>query len=186
MEEIIKSTTSEKIRNIVAIGLMSAFLCVLGPVSLTLPFTPVPISLTIFAIYMCIYLVGWKKSLASLLTYILLGTIGLPVFSGFSGGLAKVTGPTGGYIFGFIFICIISGYVITKHMNNYFLCALSMIAGTAICYMFGTLWLAYFAHMTLKAALYAGVIPFISADLVKIIVALIIGPAINKRIKDVF
>ena len=96
-----------KIRSMVIIGLNSAILCILGPLSL--PIGPVPISLTNLVIYFSLYLLGAKQGTLSYLIYVLLGLVGLPVFSGFSGGPGKLLGPTGGYIIGFFFLCILSG-----------------------------------------------------------------------------
>lgn len=77
----------------VVTALMAAVTCILAPLSV--PIGPVPISLTNFAIYLSLYLLDWKKGTLSYLIYLLLGLVGLPVFSGFTGGLAKVAGPTG-------------------------------------------------------------------------------------------
>lgn len=93
------------------IGLMTAVTCILGPLSLPLPFSPVPITLTNFAVFLSIYILGMKYGTISLLIYLALGTIGLPVFSSFSGGLGKLAGPTGGYLFGFIFLALIHGFL---------------------------------------------------------------------------
>lgn len=82
----------------VVTALMAAVTCILAPLSV--PIGPVPISLTNFAIYLSLYLLDWKKGTLSYLIYLLLGLVGLPVFSGFTGGLAKLAGPTGGYIIG--------------------------------------------------------------------------------------
>ena len=78
----------------VVTALMAAVTCILAPLSV--PIGPVPISLTNFAIYLSLYLLDWKKGTLSYLIYLLLGLVGLPVFSGFTGGLAKLAGPTGG------------------------------------------------------------------------------------------
>ena len=91
-------------------------------------------------------------------------------------------GPTGGYLFGFIPMAILSGIVIDRYMDQRVRCFLALVVGTAICYGFGTAWLAYQAHMTFAAALAAGVIPFIIGDLIKIVLAVVIGPQIRKRL----
>ena len=90
------------------IALMTAVTCILAPLSI--PIGPVPISLTNFAIYLSLYLLDWKKGTISYFIYLLLGFAGLPVFSGFTGGVAKLAGPTGGYIVGFIPMAIIAGF----------------------------------------------------------------------------
>lgn len=178
-----ENTKKMNTKSLTMIGVMSAIICILGPLSIPLPFSPVPISLTNLAIYFTIYVLGMKKSTISYLIYLLIGLIGLPVFSSFSSGPAKLLGPTGGYLIGFIFIALISGLFIDRWFSNYVLCFIGMLLGTAICYLLGTIWLAYQAHLSFYAALGAGVIPFIPGDIAKIIIALVAGPQIRKRLK---
>ncbi len=177
-------TGHEKIVEIVKIALMAAIISVLGPLSVPLPFTPVPVSFTIMAVYLTSYLLGSKTGTLSVIIYILVGLAGLPVFSGFTGGAAKLVGPTGGYIIGFIFIAIIGGFFVDKFKGNFFLSLLGMAIGTAICYLFGSLWLAYQASMNLKQELLAGVVPYVALDCAKMVIAVLLGkqvkPLINK------
>ena len=160
-------------------ALMTAVTCILAPLSI--PIGPVPISLTNFAIYLSLYLLDWKKGTVSYILYLLLGLVGLPVFSGFTGGIGKLAGPTGGYIIGFIPMAIIAGIVIDKFSQRW-IQILGMIVGTAICYAFGTAWFCIQAGYTVSAALAVCVIPFIPADLIKMVIAMIIGPEIRKRL----
>lgn len=152
----------------------------LGP--LALPIGPVPISLTNLVIYFSLYVLGMKNATISYLVYLLLGLF-LPVFSGGAGGPGKLFGPTGGYLFGFIPMAILGGIVIDRYMDQRVRCFLALVVGTAICY---GLWnphgWPYQAHMTFAAALAAGVIPFIIGDLIKIVLAVVIGPQIRKRL----
>lgn len=165
------------------IALMAAVTCILGPLSLAIPISPVPISFTNLAVYFTIYVLGTKNGTISYLIYLLLGLVGLPIFSGFSGGAGKLFGPTGGYLIGFIFMALICGFFIEKWSAKLYLHFIGMILGTAVCYLFGTVWLAFQANMDFSAALAAGVIPFIPGDLVKIIIALLVGPIIRKQLK---
>lgn len=171
---------------IAVIGLMTAVTCVLAPFSV--PIGPVPISLTSFAIYLSLYVLGMKEGTLSYLIYLLMGLIGLPVFSGFTSGPQKLLGPTGGYLIGFIPMVILSGLVI-DHANetkgkvrSQVICFAGMIFGTIICYILGTAWLAYQANMDWKAALFAGVIPFIPGDLAKMAIAALVGPKIRRQL----
>lgn len=175
--------TSDKTKTMVIICVMAAVTCILGPLSLAIPISPVPISLTNLAVYFAIYVLGMKRGTISYLIYLLIGLIGLPVFSSFSGGPGKLFGPTGGYLIGFIFMALICGFFIEKWESRWYMHFIGMVLGTAVCYLFGTVWLAYQAHMGFAAALGAGVIPFIPGDLAKIIIALIAGPVIRKRLK---
>ena len=172
-----KSTTTYQM---VIIGVMAAVICILGP--LAIPIGPVPISFTNLAIFIALYALGMRKGTISLLIYIFIGFIGIPVFSGFTGGPGKLLGPTGGYIIGFIFMAIISGFFIDRFLDKWYLCFAGMTLGAALCYLLGTVWLAYQANMTAGAALAAGVIPFIPGDLAKIILVVIVGPQIRRRL----
>ena len=164
-EKFIMEQQTMKIQDLTLIALMAALTCILGPMSITLPFTPVPISFTNLVI-----------------VYLLIGAVGLPVFSGFSGGLAKLAGPTGGYLVGFIFLALISGFFTEKFSNNVIMTAIGMILGTAVTYTFGTIWLCAQMHLTFIQGLYAGVIPYLPGDAAKIIVAIIAGSAVKKAV----
>lgn len=167
-------------RQLAVIGVMTAVTSILAPLSL--PIGPVPISLTNLAIYFALYVLGVKFGCISYLVYLLIGFIGVPVFSGFTSGPGKLLGPTGGYLIGFIPMAVIAGILIDKFISNRIICLLGMIGGTIVAYAFGTAWLAYQAHLDWKAALMAGVIPFIPGDLAKMILAMIAGPQIRKQL----
>lgn len=171
-----------KTKELTLTALMAAIICVLGPLSVPLPFSPVPISLTMIGIYLAVYAVGMWKGTVAFIVYLLLGVVGLPVFSGFTGGPAKLAGPTGGYLIGFIFTALISGYFIDRWWKNRILSGVGMILGIAVAYLFGTVWLAYGAGMTFAQALAAGVIPYVGFDLVKIVVLVIVGPELKKAL----
>lgn len=162
------------------IGLMAAVICILGPLSI--PIGVVPISFTNLAIYIVLYALGMKKGSVSYIIYMLIGFVGLPVFSNFSSGPSKLLGPTGGYIIGFFFMALIAGFFIDKYFTKWYLCIVGMVLGTAVCYVFGTLWLSYQAHLAASKAFEVGVIPFIPGDLAKILIASIIGPQIRQRL----
>lgn len=163
----------------VSTALMTAVTCILAPLSV--PIGPVPISFTNLAIYLSLYLLDWKRGTLSYFLYLLIGFAGLPVFSGFTGGVAKLAGPTGGYIVGFIPMAIIAGIVI-DHCQKRWIQLLGMIVGTAICYALGTAWFCVQAGYTVSAALAVCVFPFIPADLIKMLIAMTIGPEIRKRV----
>ena len=179
-----QNTTTEKrkitTQQMALVAIMTALTCILAPFSL--PIGPVPISLTNLVIYFSLYLLGWKLGTLSYVIYLLIGLVGVPVFSGFTAGPAKLFGPTGGYLIGFIPMAIIAGIVIDKYTEKWLLCLLAMIVGTIVCYGLGTAWLAYEAKMDMMAALWAGVIPFIPGDLVKMALAILIAPKIRAQV----
>ena len=162
-------------------ALMTAVTCILAPLSI--PIGPVPISLTNFAIYLSLYLLDWKKGTVSYIIYLILGLVGLPVFSGFSGGVAKVAGPTGGYLVGFIFLAIVTGFLFDHSSGNRVIEVVGMVIGLAICYIFGTVWLSAQLERTFIEGLSVGVIPYLPGDAVKIILAVAFGPRLRREVR---
>ena len=165
-----------KTTQMVLIALMTAVTCVLGPLSIPLPFSPVPISLTNFAIFLAIFVLGMKNGTISFIIYLLLGAVGVPVFSSFRGGLQVLAGPTGGYLIGFIFLALIMGFALDHFDRKLVPTIIGMIIGMAVCYAFGTVWLAKLLSLSFKEGLMMGVIPYLAGDAAKIIIAAIVGP----------
>ncbi len=165
-------------KRITRIALITAVMCILSPFTIYIPISVVPVSLGVFTVFLGIYVLGTKDALIACLLYVLLGLVGLPVFSGLSGGPMKLFGPTGGYILGYFFIILISGPVISKTAVRWKQ-ATALVMGVIACYILGTAWLAFQAHLSFEAALMAGVIPFIPADAIKIILIIIIGPKLK-------
>lgn len=178
---------NQKIRTkqMVLIALMTAVTCVLGPLSIPLPFSPVPISLTNFAIFLAIFVLGMKSGTISFIIYLLLGAIGVPVFSSFRGGLQVLAGPTGGYLIGFIFLALIMGFALDHFDRKLVPTIIGMIIGMAVCYAFGTVWLAKLLSLSFKEGLMMGVIPYLAGDAAKIIIAAIVGPKLYGAIQKI-
>lgn len=173
---------NSKTKKYLITALMAAVITILSPFSFMIPISPVPISLATFAIYLTTYILGAKYSAISTMIYVILGMVGLPVFTGFTGGIGKVLGPTGGYIISYVFLAIIAGLIIEKNYDNIVICFVGMFAGTIILYLVGTLWLAFVTNMTFRAALFAGVVPFIIGDIAKMIMACIIGNRVRNAL----
>ena len=162
---------------------------------ITIPFAPVPFTLQTFAVCVTGGVLGLKRGTIAVVVYILLGIVGVPVFSEFSSGIVKFipnteTGMLGGFILGFIFTVIIIGifkYISrdkeTKIQTLYL--GIGMVLGDLACLIFGTVWFWQFnpMHLGLVASISTCVVPFIIPDLVKIIVALIIATRITKYVK---
>ena len=169
------------VRKMAIIALMTAVLCILAPISIPVFISPVPVSLGVLAVYLTAYVLSRVDALISVIIFILLGTFGLPVFSGYSGGLSKLVGPTGGYIIGFLFTVYISSLFI--HMKKGIIFdVIGMITGLALCYILGTIWFSYQQGKGFIASLLLCVVPFLIGDAIKIIVAVILGTQLNKRL----
>lgn len=184
-EKNITPAVSTRTKTMTLIGLMTAALCILGPMSIPIPVSPVPLSLTNFAIYIIVYILGMKKGTISVFVYICLGTAGLPVFSAFSGGLGKLAGPTGGYLIGFVLLALIQGFIMERFSGKRPSAVAGMILGLAVCYIFGTVWLAGQMSLSFFAALGVGVIPYLPGDAVKIVIAAVIGPKLHNAVSRI-
>lgn len=157
--------------DLVTIALVAAILCILAPVSITLGFTPIPVTLGLFAVVMAGIILGKNKGTICVLVYILLGAVGLPVFSGYIGGIQKIAGPSGGYLWGYLLLVWVTGFFVEKFAGKWYMVLLGAMLGTVLCYAFGTVWMGIQLEMSPVEALWAGVIPFIPFDIVKLIIA---------------
>lgn len=166
-------------------GLMTAAVCVVSPFAIPIPVSPVPLTLATLIIYISVYILGMNMAAVCCITYLVLGAAGLPIFSSFSGGLGKLVGPTGGYLVGFIFLALIQGFLMKSRPGSSLAAVAGMILGTAVCYIFGTVWLGVQSGLPFSAALSAGVIPYLPGDTVKIIAAAVLGPKLQAAVKRV-
>ena len=163
-------------------ALSTALMCILGP--LTIPIGPVPVTLINFIICLTVIVIGTRSATISVAVYLLIGLMGLPVFSGFSGGFTKLAGPTGGYLIGYLFIPLIGGIFIKFFKERFVLTTLGMIVATMVLYTFGTLWFMFMMKCGLIYALTICVLPFIPFDIIKIILAVFTGNAIKKALNS--
>ncbi len=174
-----------KVKEITFTALMAALCCILGPLSI--PIGAVPVSLTVVSVFLCVYVLKTKLGTAAYVIYLLLGMAGLPVFSGFTGGVAKIAGPTGGYLVGFILMALISGAFIDrsyslKGTKRYVCQIIGMVLGLAVCYIFGTIWFVLLMDVSFGYALTICVFPFLIFDAVKIALCLVAGNAVRKAL----
>jgi len=169
------------VKNMALIAMMTAITCIMGPFSIKVG--AIPYSLTPLAIFFTAYLLGAIRSTISCCLYLLMGFIGLPVFSGFSGGAQVLAGPTGGYLIGFIFMAFISGLFVNLFEKNVVLQGFGMIVGLSVTYLFGTIWFMNFMKTSLISALAQCVIPFLIGDFIKIVLAVAGGKIIKNAVK---
>ena len=127
-------------------------------------------------------MLGGKLACLSTFVYILLGAVGLPVFSSFSGGMGKLMGPTGGYIIGFIPMALLCGFAVSKWSNKKVLLAIIMAVGTLIAYLVGTVWFVHIQQCDIMHALEICVFPFLIPDAIKIVIAILLGGEVRKRL----
>lgn len=131
----------------------------------------VPINLGLFAVYLTGALLGGKYGTLTIVTYVLCGALGLPVFAGFAGGPAALVGKTGGYILGYILAAAIVGFGSERGKAGFWPLCGYMFLGMLACYAFGTMWFMVLTGLDLWTSMLYCVLPFIPGDLMKIALA---------------
>lgn len=159
----------------------AAIIAVLAQVTIPLPL--IPITGQTLAVGIIVTILGTRLGTLSVLLYILLGAAGLPVFSGMSGGLGILVGPTGGYIVGFLATAIIMGLYLDKFGITFTHAIIANIIGMIVTLAFGTVWLKIVADYTWTAAFMGGVAPFIVVGIVKAVLAAWIGVIVRRRLE---
>lgn len=169
-----------QIKNMARCALFAALMCLCAWISL--PLGQNPITLQTFALFLTLELLGGKYGSLVCLIYLLLGAVGLPVFSGFRGGLSMLLGATGGYLWGFL-LCALLYWLITALFGKQFH-LLGCLLGLALCYALGTVWF-YCVYLQVGSQLGIGfvilkcVVPFVLPDLIKLFLA----QALAKKLK---
>ncbi len=171
-----------KTKKLILCALFAALTAVCSMISIPLPFTPVPINLATLSVFLAGGLLGSTGGAVSQLVYVILGAIGLPVFHSFTGGLGILTGPTGGYIIGYVAAAWLTGFVIEKLGQGFYKNIAGMAAGLFACYILGTLWFMHVTSSGLTAALMLCVVPFLLGDAIKIFVGALIVKRLHKFI----
>ena len=169
-----------KVHRIALTGILAAIICLVAPFSV--PIGAIPDSLATFAIYIVCCTVNVKISVCSVIIYILLGAAGLPVFSSFQGGFHIIAGITGGYIIGYIPCAVSVGLLVNKFENKKWIYPVSMVAGTIICWLTGTLWYMIQTESSFISAVAICIAPFVIGDIIKISAACVLGFTLRKRL----
>lgn len=167
------------------IGLSVALITVCSWISFPLT---IPITLQTLGVCLVSGLFGLRRGTISVIVYLILGAVGVPLFAQFTGGLGIITGPSGGYLIGFIFTALIVGFASDKWEGKLAALILAMILGVLVCYAFGTAWFAYvYAKKSQPASLLTilgwCVFPFIPFDAIKIVVAALLTGRLKKFVK---
>ena len=148
----------------------------------------IPFTLQTMGVFLAVGLLGGKRGTLAVLVYVLLGAVGLPVFSGFTGGIGRLMGATGGYILGFLASALIMWAVEKLLPNKLWALVLGMVLGLVACYAFGTVWFLVVytkakGAISLMSVLGMCVIPYIIPDLLKIALALVLTKTLKRFVK---
>ena len=177
-------TTALRTVDIAYIGLFVAVMAICSWISIP---AAVPFTLQTFGVFIAVGVLGGKRGSLSVLVFILLGAIGIPVFANFSGGIGVLAGPTGGYIIGFLFSALLMWAMEKLPGKKSVMQIVSMIAGLIVCYAFGTVWFVIvYGRMNgpigFTAALASCVVPFIIPDIIKIALAYVLSRKLRKYV----
>jgi biotin transport system substrate-specific component len=175
----------KRIKDTVYIAMFAAVISVCSLIYV--PFA-VPFTMQTFAVFLALFSAGGKRGTIAILTYIAIGLAGMPVFSGFMGGVSALFGATGGYIIGFVFAAFIYWLFEKLFGKSEKTSAVSAIVGMTVCYIFGSLWYAFvFSGGTGEAGFFAAiaqcVLPFILPDAAKITLAFVLCKRLKKYMK---
>ena len=171
-----------KIRNMVLCGLFAALITLCA--WLSIPLGDVAITLQTFAVFLCLRVLGGKLGTLTVLVYLLLGAVGIPVFSGFRGGFGALLGPTGGYLTGFL-ACGLIYWLLTSLFPTRQ--TLALLAGLLVCYVFGSLWYYRFyltagGSGTITVILIQTLLLYLPPDIVKLFLARRLSKRILEKI----
>ncbi len=191
MSQLAKNTSASQSRRafttkeMVLTAMLTAVMAVCSWISVP---AEIPFTLQTFAVFCAVGLLGGRNGLFSILVYILLGAIGIPVFAGPSGGIGIILGNTGGYIVGFVFIALICWLTEKLFGSGLIVRIISMLVGLAVMYAFGTAWYIFLytkntGDVSLIQVMKWCVTPFVIPDLIKLALAVILTDRIKKYAK---
>lgn len=163
-------------------ALFAALTAICSQIQIPLPM--IPINLALLSVHLAGTLLGAKYGSLSMAVYVVLGLVGVPVFSSFTGGPGILFGKTGGYIVGYILAAFVVGMLTqkTKLGKSFWGLCVAMVAGVLACYALGTLWFMMITHMTLWVTLGYCVVPFLPGDALKILLAALLTQKLKSRL----
>ncbi|MBE6541267.1 MAG: biotin transporter BioY [Ruminococcaceae bacterium] len=181
-----------KLKKLTLTALFASIMCILSPFSIHLG--TLPISLATFSVYFAALFLPMSASIGAVVGYVVLGTVGLPVFAGFLGGLSRIIAPSGGFIIGYIPCVLMTSFlariVDTRETGRFvrvILYALSALAGGIVCYLVGTVQFCFVTGMSVNEAIAVCVLPFIPFEILKITAAAYLASLMRtKRVLNVF
>lgn len=171
------------VNSLVKIALFSAITAVLSQVAI--PIGPVPISLGTMAVYLTAVFLSPRDAFLAQCSYLLLGVVGLPVFSNFGSGIGHLMGPTGGFAFSYPFVAFIVALSISKSSGlginiRLMIKGFGLVIATSLCYLLGIIWFMRVTGMNLSASIPLVLLPFLLGDSIKIVVTLIVSEKVKR------
>lgn len=164
---------NQKLHLVVLSGILLAMMIVCSQITIPLPI--VPLTMQTFAVGLIASLLPVMNSFTVLCIYLIMGAVGLPVFAGFSSGLAVFVGPTAGYLYSFPIYCLITGLILKYWGKTFISLFTANIIGMLASLLIGSVWMIPNLHISLNTALMTGTVPFIIPGIIKAVLAVIIA-----------
>ena len=174
----------QKLRSLVLAALFAAVTAVMAQLVIPLGFTPIPFTLAIVAVMLTGGLLDYKTAFLAQACYLLVGAVGIPVFSYFGAGLSKLAGPTGGYLLGYPLMAMVTAWLLEKWGRGFWKSCIAMVAGLAVCYTVGTMQLMLLTGCGLWEGLWMAVIPFAPFDVAKALLASVLAAALHRALRQ--
>ncbi len=173
------------IRKLTLSALLTALIAILAQVAVPLPFSPVPFTGQVVGVLLAGLLLGKRAAVLSVTAYLLLGAAGAPVFSLARGGLYMLTGPTGGYLWGFIPAVYCAALIIEGNQPpSIYRAAAAMLVALTLIYIFGAAQLSLIMGYNPSQTIAVGVIPFLPLDLLKAALSVFLGKQVYKTLQQ--
>lgn len=172
-----------ELKSLTRIALMGAVISIAAPIAIPLPISPVPLTLGTFALYLAIFILNPKEAFYSTLLYLFLGAVGIPVFAGYTSGIARFVSPGGGYLVGYLFLVGISSYFIKRYESKFHIQLMGCFFATLVMYFIGTAWLAHMTGASFVATIPSGILIFLPLDVPKLILAGVVGRQVRARLQ---
>lgn len=169
-------------KSIILTGMFTAVISVLAQISIPLP-SGIPITLQTFAVALTGYVLGWKLAGAACTVYLLLGAVGVPVFSNFGAGFGVLFGKTGGFIVGFIFMAMLCGFGIERKEGTWFAPVFGA-AGLIVCHLIGIMQFSYLTQAPFWQSALLVSAPYLLKDIVALGLAFVAAMEIRKRLRS--
>lgn len=167
-------------QELTTIALLAALLCVSSYISIQLPFSAVPFTAQTLVMNMIALLLKPKRACISVAIWILLGAVGLPVFSGGRGGFGVLAGPTGGFIVSYLLSVVLIGLARSEKNRVWRNLIATIVVGIPVVYAVGIPWMRLVTGLDWKSAFATGCLPFLAWDIVKCIAAVYIAKALYR------
>ena len=174
-----KITTQE----LTIMALLAAILCVSSYINIPLPISPVPITAQLLMVNLIALLLKPRKAALTIGIWLLLGLVGLPVFSGGRGGFGVLAGPTGGFVISFLLMVIVVSFLCGKCKKEYQKLLILIVVGIPLMYVIGVSWMKVVTHVTWPVAWLTGALPYLPGDILKAVAAVFIAKSLYVVVK---